>query len=358
MVKFTFKPFKPFKGQKEASDSASAEEPRNPHQKRREQVRKAQKSHRERKEAYVKSLETEVVQLRANEGKLFQETKKLYAEINVMRALLVRNGIPIPSGLPLSPRDHEKGVEEGWGRDVETGGREGEGGGVFEFSVAEKMTTQSHERIVVRRQTRKRSNGWSNTAPGSDHSRTRSTPSPPGVLTPPVPLPTTFDTILSSSPSPLVSTQDPTAVGMDFILSLEAPCLGHIPHAPSTSTASPSGHALMASATLLHLHLHQDHDHPPASHSRPSTWTVPESGVQRLLELARNIPLDGEVTPVQAWAYIRQHAQFGRLRVERVEEMKKGLLGWVKCYGFGGVVPLDAFEGVVGVGFEGVERER
>lgn len=87
----------------------------------------------------------------------------------------------------------------------------------------------------------------------------------------------------------------------------------------------------MASATLLHFHSPPTNFQP---HTRSATpiWTVPESGVQRLLELARNIPLDGEVTPVQAWAYIRQHPQYRTLKVEKLEAVKRELVGWVKCY--------------------------
>lgn len=52
------------------------------------------RTHRERKEAYIASLEAEVVQLRANEARISEETKKLYAEINILKGLLQKNGIP------------------------------------------------------------------------------------------------------------------------------------------------------------------------------------------------------------------------------------------------------------------------
>jgi hypothetical protein len=58
------------------------------------------RNHRERKEAYVKSLETEVVQLRANEARILNETKGLYAEITVLKRLLVENGIQVPTSIP------------------------------------------------------------------------------------------------------------------------------------------------------------------------------------------------------------------------------------------------------------------
>jgi hypothetical protein len=50
-------------------------------------------THRERKESYIKSLETEVLQLHTNESKILQETKGLYIEIGRLRRLLDQHGI-------------------------------------------------------------------------------------------------------------------------------------------------------------------------------------------------------------------------------------------------------------------------
>jgi hypothetical protein len=55
------------------------------------------RTHRERKEAYIKSLESEVIQLRANEARILQETKALYSEVSALKRLLEHNGIPIQS---------------------------------------------------------------------------------------------------------------------------------------------------------------------------------------------------------------------------------------------------------------------
>ena len=54
------------------------------------------RTHRERKEAYTASLESEVVQLRANEARLSQEAKTLYSEVTFLKILLAENGIAIP----------------------------------------------------------------------------------------------------------------------------------------------------------------------------------------------------------------------------------------------------------------------
>ncbi|KAF2017232.1 hypothetical protein BU24DRAFT_146441 [Aaosphaeria arxii CBS 175.79] len=56
--------------------------------KRREQVRRAQRTHRERKEAYIKTLENEVLQLRTNETRIVREGSALQAEVERLRSLL------------------------------------------------------------------------------------------------------------------------------------------------------------------------------------------------------------------------------------------------------------------------------
>jgi hypothetical protein len=72
------------------------------------------RTHRERKEAYTASLESEVVQLRANEARLLQETKTVYSEVAFLRKLLVDNGIAIPE------RSGVISGEEGRGENVES----------------------------------------------------------------------------------------------------------------------------------------------------------------------------------------------------------------------------------------------
>ena len=78
------------------------------------------------------------------------------------------------------------------------------------------------------------------------------------------------------------------------------------------------------------------HQHPaePSARLQPNTtWQVPSAGIERLLELSDTIPLDGELTPVQAWNQIRKHQHYSGLEVERLEGLKMALLAHVKCYG-------------------------
>ncbi|KAF2846864.1 hypothetical protein T440DRAFT_471564 [Plenodomus tracheiphilus IPT5] len=88
-MKFTFKPYKASKG----SPQDSQQDTTTPQQKRKEQIRRAQRTHRERKEAYTASLEAEVIQLRANEARILQETKALYAEVGFLKGLLTTAGV-------------------------------------------------------------------------------------------------------------------------------------------------------------------------------------------------------------------------------------------------------------------------
>ncbi|KAF2855539.1 hypothetical protein T440DRAFT_513649 [Plenodomus tracheiphilus IPT5] len=137
---------------------------------------------------------------------------------------------------------------------------------------------------------------------------------------------------------------DATVIGMDFVLTLESPCLSHIDIAHSESNRTSTGHALMASASILH----QNHNPPGERLNSETSWQVPGLGLERLLELSESIVLDEcELTPVQAWDYIRRHPQFAELETERLEVLKEKLVRQIKCYGFGGVIDRNVLEDAV-----------
>lgn len=54
-------------------------------------------AYRERKDAYVKALEAELLRLRSREAAFVQETQKLYAEISSLRKLVANHGIDLPN---------------------------------------------------------------------------------------------------------------------------------------------------------------------------------------------------------------------------------------------------------------------
>ncbi|CAI9628269.1 unnamed protein product [Alternaria burnsii] len=309
-MKFTFKPFK------DHVDS------RNPGQRRREQVRRAQKTHRERKEAYTASLESEVVQLRANEARLSQEAKTLYSEVTFLKILLTENGIAIPE---------RPEVTHGGAR----------GGNVEKEKTIALTIGQENKRKNRRKQI------YVQQMPREPPSN------PPQLITPPLSGSTGSGYTSSTFPDSstiCMGSLDPEIVGMDFVLTLESPCLPHIdvasPHSSSSDTDPPTstGHALTVSACLFH-----HHPSPPGQRQlSPATWEVPHASIDQLLALSGSVPLqDGEVTPVQAWDYVRRQEQFTGLEAGRWESLKLSLTSLVQCHGFGGVIERSAFENAV-----------
>ena len=116
---------------------------------------------------------------------------------------------------------------------------------------------------------------------------------------------------------------DAPQTGIDFVLSLEQPCLGHTWGNPLNGSCS--GHALTAQAPLLTAA-------PPAV-TTSSSWKIPAVEIERLLVLSPQLNLLGEVTPVQAWSRIRTYPGFERMTKDHLEALKYALVQEVQCYG-------------------------
>lgn len=98
-----------------------------------------------------------------------------------------------------------------------------------------------------------------------------------------------------------------------------------------------SGHALMATAPPdSHIANCPEEKYP---HQMPDI-TMPD--LMKLLDLSNRLPLDGEITPIMAWAKIIQDDNFRALSKEDIEVIKTELVAKVRCYGFGAV--LEEFE--------------
>ncbi|KAH7355557.1 hypothetical protein BKA66DRAFT_430136 [Pyrenochaeta sp. MPI-SDFR-AT-0127] len=294
-------------------------EPQNSQQKRKEQVRRAQKTHRERKEAYTTSLEAEVIQLRANEARILQETKTLYAHISMLKRMLAENGISvIPAHREVTTQlvliDGVSRLPERNGSSPTTD---------ITFKITQKGNGRNCRKQICAQKI-------------SSLDGQKQYPEEQSAML----IPSHSSPANASSTEDGSSDLDPAVVGVDFVLTLESPCLPHIDVAHSSHTPSSTGHALTVSACLLH--------HRPTQATSPVAWQLSSTGIERLLELSRAISLeDGEVTPVQAWDYIRQHAQYAGLEIARWECLKEKLVLHVKCYGFGGVIARGVFEDLV-----------
>lgn len=101
-----------------------------------------------------------------------------------------------------------------------------------------------------------------------------------------------------------------------------------------------SGHALMGtSAPWSHIKDTPKENYP---HQMPSDMS--NQSLAKLLDLSSRLPIDreGEITPIMAWTMIFTCERIGELVEKDFERLKNGLVGKVRCYGFGAV--LEEFE--------------
>ena len=112
---------------------------------------------------------------------------------------------------------------------------------------------------------------------------------------------------------------------------LEQPCLGHLFGDPNNPD-EPNYHSLTASAQL------QFAASPSSPQQKrpvvPSFQEDREVVLDRLLNLAPDVCSEDEVTPVQAWNYIRGRPLFGGLRVQDLRTFVEKLREAVACHGY------------------------
>ncbi|KAI1493516.1 hypothetical protein F5X96DRAFT_666725 [Biscogniauxia mediterranea] len=292
------------------------------------------RSYRDRKDAYIKSLETEVARSRASEATLIHESEKLRSTVQTLTRLLSQHGITIPSqenpvssvGHNITPEMYAPEVRDDTRNNaVYEGEMVTEHGTTFDppapgllkgHSIVERQTDllawQDHPRKEL---------SYIGQQPETQNASSTSY---------------TNDTRLCEL--------DPAILGMDFVLTLESPCLGHL-HGDPDQPDEPNGHALTASAQLQFS--------PPSSYIKPheprrkSSHHAPAAVLSRLLDLAANLCSDGEVTPIQAWNYVRRRPHFGGVEVRSLRDLEERLRRMVKCHGFGAVIEFSALEEAV-----------
>ncbi|KAI1176888.1 hypothetical protein F4777DRAFT_544698 [Nemania sp. FL0916] len=285
---------------------------------RQELNRQAQRTHRERKELYIKALEDEVLRLKEVFSNVSQDKDKLAEENRQLRNLLHQNGI---AATGVSAMD-----------DVISNPSMG--------YTSSGSVSGSY-------------------APGSS-----------SAFTPPM-------TAISSLPSvagsahmmgshmgqqhPVQSVVDYDQAGIDFVLTLEKPCMDHLPwllEKGSDSPGEPCGHALMASCPPepfdeLNSEIPFGSAHSAATDGAESkaksgeqqplrTWELSKGDLTTLLDLSKRLDLDGEITPVMAWGMILGHPRLTELTRKDFEKITDDLKGKVRCYGFGAV--MEEFE--------------
>ncbi|PQE04044.1 bZIP-type transcription factor protein [Rutstroemia sp. NJR-2017a BVV2] len=135
--------------------------------------------------------------------------------------------------------------------------------------------------------------------------------------------------------------------GIDFVLTLERPCMDHMQFLMERSSDPEGeiwcGHALMATCPPeVDMEQHPDI---PFGHCLPhvnkpesqKTWDLSKSDLSNLLDLSKRLDLNGEITPVMAWGMVLAHPRLSELKEKDFKAMSEDLLPKVRCYGY---VPL------------------
>ncbi|KAI1156140.1 hypothetical protein F4825DRAFT_345768 [Nemania diffusa] len=284
---------------------------------RQELNRQAQRTHRERKELYIKALEDEVLRLKEVFSNVSQDKDKLAEENRQLRNLLHQNGIA-SSGVSAMD-DVISNPSMGY---TSSGSISGSYAPASSSAFTPPMTSISSLPSVA-------GSAMMGAHMGQQH--------------------------------PVQSVVDYDQAGIDFVLTLEKPCMDHLPwllEKGSDSPGEPCGHALMASCppepfAELNSEIPFGIAHGAASDGTESksksgeqqsmrTWELSKGDLTTLLDLSKRLDLDGEITPVMAWGTILSHPRLTELTRKDFEKITDDLKDKVRCYGFGAV--MEEFE--------------
>lgn len=97
----------------------------------------------------------------------------------------------------------------------------------------------------------------------------------------------------------------------------------------------PSGHVLMAScppASSFDMEgVEHTHD---VVHTEHRAWgQLDKAELSVLMELSKQLNLDGEITPVMAWGMVLSHPRFHEIHSADFQKIAEELLRKVRCYG-------------------------
>ncbi|CBF78052.1 hypothetical protein AN8772.2 [Aspergillus nidulans FGSC A4] len=259
------------------------------------------RTYRLRKESYIKSLEREILHLRTAKSDLTGETRKLRAEVRRLRQVIEQHGIVLPFTPPSLDSDITSPRQEN--------------------SPQGAMATLCIDRDHLNN---KRLAVFDDaltygTSPGSVQTATEGVHLPDGSFT----------------------GQSEVVAAMNFILSLEAPCLDHVRAAlgaPSAQSEMGHGHALTLTASVFRLY--SDTSLLP---EEDELLHVSKQTLSRLLELSVQVTTAEELTPTQVWAFLHQSPAFAdpKTRQEKIMNVAQELAR------YGAVIPRDVVTRVV-----------
>ncbi|KAL1969241.1 hypothetical protein VTN77DRAFT_495 [Rasamsonia byssochlamydoides] len=308
---------------------------------RQELNRQAQRTHRERKEQYIRALETEISRLReaysndimSAHATLQQQREMLQnlrEENNTLKEILRSCGIPFEAEFER----RKAGVypAESFGGGSSTTGSQSAG---FPSSNPGFLTTPPSTFSPSTPGGSGGEQGEGNGGSFQAHAYQSSPTDRAGCLD--------FSSKVDSSkelpPTPGIFEEDPQ-LGIDFILTLEAPCRDHTEYLCRMSAKDVenesffSGHALMASC-------------PPPSHIENvpegnlyphQTYELPPANLETLLNLSKQLISEGQVTPIMVLQSLKNHELYHTLTREDVKTIIDTLYAKIRCYGFGAVI--------------------
>ncbi|KAJ5766102.1 uncharacterized protein N7511_003718 [Penicillium nucicola] len=339
---------------------------------RQELNRQAQRTHRERKEQYMRNLETEVLRLKeaytteiaeanATAQQQREITHAVREENEILREILAAHGIQYEAD--LERRRAERPPMVGY-QSSPVGGSS---------TASASQTTgfpQSASNHNTTPATTISSSGMSPLHITGDHSHPEISP-PIGY----VPQQQVYQTSpgehsmgmnkssggpvdsLQPAPMPRISgvfESDPQ-LQVDFILTLEGPCREHTDYLCRRSVTEAddedmpfSGHALMATCPPP-SYIAKTTAETPYPHKAPD---LPHANLSTLLNLSRQLVTEGQITPIMALQCLKNHELYTTLRREDVKIIIDTLNTKVRCYGFGAVVEdfelIDCLSSVLG----------
>lgn len=299
-----------------------------PVEKRRAQLRRAQQSYRDRKDKYTKALEAELARVRKNEAGLVSEVQQLRAKVHILTTLLSQNGISSPPEFTNEEVSHSPTLH------VDDSNLAGEQTKPATRAQAQNDLQLESSSKSANQSSVPSSDVFSLRHHGSRYFKRLRDPVPTATIT------------LSAEPSHKthLSELDATTIGMEFVLTLERPCLGHV-HGNPNKPNEPGGHALTATVQLQSALSLPPID--PQDPKPPSYQNAPAVVLDRLLNLAPSVSEDGDVTPIQAWHYIRHQPHFGGFEIQNLNRLAEKLLVAMKCHGFGAAIQPNIFESTV-----------
>ncbi|KAJ5157707.1 uncharacterized protein N7482_008807 [Penicillium canariense] len=330
---------------------------------RQELNRQAQRTHRERKEQYMRALETEVSRLReaytneiSDANVALQQHKELLhtarGENEVLKEILAAHGINY--GPELEQRMAERGPLVGFQTSPVPASSSGSNTAGFTNSTSNPNVTPATSI----------STGLS---PGANGGAEHPDISPPMGF---VPQQQVYHTCaneslgLDRSACQVVDSPVPAMRGVfesdpqlqiDFILTLEGPCREHTDYLCRRSITEAddedmpfSGHALMATCPPPSYIANTT----PAQAYPHKTYDLPLANLGTLLNLSRQLVTDGQITPIMALQCLKNHELYQSLGRDDVKIIIETLNTKVRCYGFGAVVEdfelIDCLSSVLG----------